>query len=108
MSEDKLQVDRVQGWDQEKGEYFERVTCPACGAWVTYYEKGDVAVARERDSTCPVCADVFASPVTTDDYGSSWKETGEEGAGGCLVLGFAALSAVVLLVWWLVHLLGTQ
>jgi hypothetical protein len=49
-----------------------------------------------------------APSVTPEDYGTSWQTTDEEGAGGCFALGFAALSAVVLIVWLLVHLLGTQ
>lgn len=46
------------------------------------------------------------APVTPDDYGTSWMQTGDDESLGCLALGFAVLFAPMLLIWLVVHLTG--
>ena len=51
--------------------------------------------------------EVPAAPVTPEDYGTSWKEiSSDEGTAGCMIIGFAAIAAPVLLVCLLVRLFG--
>ena len=110
MSEKEMQVYRSEGWDEEKGESYERISCPVCGFTETLYEKGDLTIEREGNhSGCPCCSgEELSAPVTPDEYGTSYQQTDEEGGCGCMVIGFVAFFAVSLFICLLVNLFGTQ
>lgn len=108
MGDQKQEVYRYEGWDQEKAEYFERVTCPVCGYRATIYEHGDVVVDHERDPSCPCCEEAVASsaPVVPDEYGRSSMGDSQDEGFGCIGWFMALLFLPVILALFAVNVLG--
>lgn len=83
------------------------VVCESLSTWEGRAVTKKEMKAKQVESPSNAVCNTSAAPVVPDDYGTSWMEAGsDEGTAGCMVVGFAALAAPVLLVWLLVRFLG--